>query len=159
MLVMAKRLLNAGAGRQCPVCGAQVRKFLPQGYGYPMLEELQVVGGMRKEDDECPICHANDRVRLIDLYCSRPGGLFDKHNRLLHVAPELGLAEKWARHPGIDYVPADLDRQRYRHLASLQTCDLQALPFDEASFDWVICNHVLEHIPYDARAMRKSCAF
>jgi SAM-dependent methyltransferase len=155
LLLAAKRLVHAGHGRTCTVCGARVRRFLSQGYGYPMLEALQVVGGMAKADDECPICHANDRVRLVHLYATRHSDLLSRPCRLLHVAPELGLAERWARHPGLDYVPADLDGQRYRHLDGLAKCDLQALPFGDASFDWVIANHVLEHVPDDRRAMRE----
>lgn len=155
MLTAVKRLIHAGSARTCPVCQSSVRSFLPQGYGYPLLEELEVVGGMRREDDECPICHAHDRVRLIDLYCSHHSDLLQRPNRLLHLAPELGLAEKWVHHSGLDYVPADLDTKRYKHLPTLKACDLQDMPFDDASFDWVICNHVLEHIPDDRRAMRE----
>ena len=28
-------------------------------------------------------------------------------------------------------------------------------PFDDASFDWILCNHVLEHIPNDTKAMQE----
>ena len=33
--------------------------------------------------------------------------------------------------------------------------DLCALPFEDDSFDVIFCNHVLEHIPDDAQAMRE----
>ncbi|MDX2157809.1 MAG: methyltransferase domain-containing protein [Hyphomicrobiaceae bacterium] len=155
LLLAAKRVIHAGGGRTCLVCGATVRRFLPQGYGHPILEELQVVGGMRKPNDECPICRANDRVRLIDLYVEHHSDILIRPTRLLHVAPEPALAEKWARRRLLDYVPADLDKARYRHLAGLVVCDLQALPFSGDSFDWVVCNHVLEHVPDDRLAMRE----
>jgi SAM-dependent methyltransferase len=71
------------------------------------------------------------------------------------VAPEPGLADLWANRPGLDYLAADLDQRRYRHLSRFQACDLQAMPFADGTFDWVICNHVLEHIPDDRRAMRE----
>jgi SAM-dependent methyltransferase len=154
-LLAAKRLINAGDGAICVVCGAHVRAMLTQGYDHPVLTELDVVGGQRKPDDECPICHANDRVRLVYLYIMTRSPLLHSRNRLLHVAPELGLADIFARTPTLDYVPGDLDRRRYRHLANLACFDLQRVPFPDASFDWVICNHVLEHVPDDRKAMRE----
>jgi SAM-dependent methyltransferase len=155
LLLMAKRAAMAGNKRSCSVCGASVRKFLPQGYGYPILEELEVIGGMYKDDDECPICRSNDRVRLVDLYVRYHTELLRQPQRLLHVAPEPALADKWSRHKGLDYVPVDLDPKRYRHIEGFVACDLQKLPFDDCSFDWVIANHVLEHIPDDAKAMKE----
>jgi SAM-dependent methyltransferase len=33
--------------------------------------------------------------------------------------------------------------------------DICNLPFEDASFDWILCNHVLEHIPNDQKAMQE----
>jgi SAM-dependent methyltransferase len=154
-LLAAKRMLHAGKGATCLVCGATVRALLAQGQHYPVLRDLEVVGGQRKEHDECPICHANDRVRLVFLYVSRHTRLLTEPCRLLHIAPELGLADVFERAQTIDYVPADLNRRRYRHLASIQCFDLQHAPYPDRSFDWIICNHVLEHVPDDRKAMRE----
>lgn len=154
-MLAVKRIAYFGTAHTCVVCGSQVGRLLDQGYGYPMLEELQVVGGMKKANDECPICRSNDRVRLIHLYTKHHSDLLRKPNRLLHIAPEQGLADLWSNVSTLDYVPADFDRARYRHLKQLQTFDLQSAPFPDESFDWLICNHVLEHIPDDRRAMRE----
>ncbi|MEZ5923205.1 MAG: class I SAM-dependent methyltransferase [Hyphomicrobiaceae bacterium] len=156
-LQMVKRALHSGSGAQCVICGAKVRGLLAQGHDYPVLRALDVVGGQRKANDECPICHANDRVRLVYLYVRTETELLTSRSRLLHIAPELGLADIFASTPTLDYVPADLDRQRYRHLENLQSFDLQHSPYPDGSFDWIICNHVLEHIPDDRRAMREMC--
>ena len=156
-LIRVKRLLNAGDAATCVVCGASVRHMLTQGHDYPVLKALDVVGGEVKRDDECPICHANDRVRLVYLYLKTRTRMLSGPGRLLHIAPELGLADILAAVPGLDYVPADLDRRRYRHLDNLQSFDLQDAPFADGSFDWIVCNHVLEHIPDDRRAMREMC--
>jgi ubiquinone/menaquinone biosynthesis C-methylase UbiE len=34
-------------------------------------------------------------------------------------------------------------------------CDIQNMPFENESFDVVICNHVLEHVPDDKKAMKE----
>lgn len=68
--------------------------------------------------------------------------------RVLHVAPEQCFEERFKHFPNIDYVTADLESP----LADYK-CDVQSLPFKESEFDAVICNHVLEHVDDDTRAM------
>jgi SAM-dependent methyltransferase len=69
---------------------------------------------------------------------------------MLHLAPEKNMQRILQHCENIRYVSADLDSS----LASLQT-DITALCFGDESFDVVICNHVLEPIPDDRRAMRE----
>ena len=104
-VLAAKRVAYRGSAHTCVVCGASVGQMLDQGYGYSILEELQVVGGMKKANDECPICRSNDRVRLIHLYTKHHSELLRKPNRLLHIAPEIGLADIWSKVAALDYVP------------------------------------------------------
>src|SRR5206468_4341415 len=73
--------------------------------------------------------------------------------RVLHVAPETGLYLRLKREPNLSYVATDLDARRYRHIPELVQADLTDLPFEDASFDAVICSHVLEHVPDDRQAM------
>jgi SAM-dependent methyltransferase len=48
----------------------------------------------------------------------------------------------------LDYITADLESP----LADVKL-DVQAMPFGEQEFDVVICNHVLEHVPDDRKAI------
>lgn len=66
--------------------------------------------------------------------------------RLLHVAPEPCLAEKFKKK--YDYLSIDLDGEK-----AMMAMDITAMTFEDESFDVIVCNHVLEHIPNDKKAM------
>lgn len=53
----------------------------------------------------------------------------------------------------IDYVTGDLFPEKYPK--GTVKVDLLKIPFEPESFDIVICNHVLEHIPEDESAMKE----
>jgi hypothetical protein len=42
-----------------------VRRLRDTGYGFEVLERLQVVGGLRRYSDQCPVCHSSSRERLV----------------------------------------------------------------------------------------------
>ena len=55
---------------------------------------------------------------------------------------------------GVDYNPVRLARARVAGgAAPLQQASLYELPFRDAAFDAVLCNHVLEHVPELPRAL------
>lgn len=65
---------------------------------------------------------------------------------MLHVAPEPAFVPHFkARY---DYLSIDLNGAK-----AMRTMDVTDLDFPEACFDIVVCNHVLEHIADDRRAM------
>src|SRR5207248_4759435 len=95
-----RKLVFQGNKRRCPLCGASVRTFVAHGGGAAVLERRQVVGGMIRTDDACPVCHSADRTRLYLLYLEQvllPGA---GRKRVLHVAPETGLYLRLKREPG-----------------------------------------------------------
>jgi ubiquinone/menaquinone biosynthesis C-methylase UbiE/glycosyltransferase involved in cell wall biosynthesis len=132
----------------CPFCQRYSAKFLPAGLDIPVLKEKNVVGAGYRLNATCPCCHSMDRERLVYLYLRNKSGLFDKNLKVLHVAPEKNLQRVLMAQPNIDYISADIDSP----LAMLKM-DITDIKYKDSSFDVVICNHVLEHIQDDRKAM------
>ncbi len=65
------------------------------------------------------------------------------------MAPEQCFFERFKQLKH-DYTTADL----YSPIADVKA-DITNLPFEDSSFDIVFCNHVLEHIPNDTKAMQE----
>lgn len=143
-----RKVLNVGFNR-CRVCGAAIRRLHDTGYGYEVLERLQVVGGMRRFADQCPICHSSARERLIWFWMTRAGKGFRFASGITtaHLAPEKGLSRKIRKTAPASYSAYDFEPSRYRHLDKVEHADLSNLPMADDSVDLFICNHVLEHVP------------
>jgi predicted SAM-dependent methyltransferase len=147
-----RRALNVlpslGLRYRCPFCHLRFRKLEPRGRDLPVYAEQGVVGGGYRLT-ECPWCRSNDRERLLYLFLRRDTELFEKPMRVLHVAPEARLRR--AIGPAqVEYTTADLRMPG----VDLQL-DIADIPRADASFDAIICSHVLEHVQGDRTAMRE----
>jgi SAM-dependent methyltransferase len=129
-----RSILYRGSSFRCVVCDRSMRRWK---------RESRVPG-----EAVCPWCESRGRQRLMWLWISRETDLFSKPRRLLHLAPEKGLQQRFLRADNLSYVPVDLDSP----LAAV-TMDLCACPLPDDSFDAILCTHVLEHIPDDRSAM------
>lgn len=100
----------------------------------------------------CAKCGAYERTRLMQLYIERFG--LTRATRILHFAPETGLS-RWLEGRVDSYVKADFDVARYNHLPDVQFVDLTNPASYErfGTFDLILHNHVIEHIPYNYSAL------
>ena len=133
-------LLHLGTRVMCPCCGWRFRQFLPGGVVVQRANAL------------CPKCGSLERHRLLWLYIKNKTDFFKRNSKVLHFAPESIFARHFRRLPQLDYITADLSSPRVRTKA-----DIMNIPCKDNSFDVVLCNHVLEHVADDQKAIREIC--
>lgn len=107
----------------------------------------------------CPSCGSMERQRLLWKYLEDKSQVFNGVPlKILEIAPDKPFYEAFQTQASLAYYPCDLypDRDKYASFSgSLLKEDVTRLSFADAFFDIVLCNHVLEHIPDDALAMRE----
>ncbi|MEO1098408.1 MAG: methyltransferase domain-containing protein [Bacteroidota bacterium] len=122
----------------CPVINKSYRKFLPYGRINPRPNAL------------CPGSLSLERHRLLWLFLKAKTPFFENPIHFLHIAPEQCFMKTFERIHGDGYITADLESP----LAKVKM-DVHQIPFDENTFDAVMCNHVMEHVEDDIKAMRE----
>ena len=129
-------LFMRGNKVECPICEISYRKFLPYGRLNPRPNAL------------CPDSLSLERHRLMWLFLKDKTNFFTDRLKLLHIAPELCFIKRFKSMQNIDYTTADLESP----LADVKM-DVHSIPFEESTFDVVFCNHVMEHVDDDIKAM------
>ena len=89
----------------CPFCNGHWNKFDEHGFEFPILNEVEIVGG-GKRNHVCPNCSSTDRLRMIYSYLDKETNFLNPNQeiKVLHIAPERLLLElfsnqqiqKWA---------------------------------------------------------------
>lgn len=121
-----------------PIDGRQFKSFLPYGYENP------------RENVLSPSTLSLERHRLLWLYLKHETNFFTAPLKVLHFAPEQAFYKKFKKLKNLEYTTTDLNSP----LADVKA-DICALPFKDHSFDVILCNHVLEHIPDDRKALNE----
>lgn len=136
MIMKLTSLLYTGNTVECPICKGHFRKFLPYGYNKVRYNVL------------CPRCFSLERHRLIWLYLQDRTAIFTGKLDVLHIAPEQCFYERFRKLENLTYTTADLESP----LADIKL-DIQDMSLENERYDIVICNHVLEHVPDDQKAL------
>jgi len=144
-----------------PIDGKSFRMFLPYGYGNQRNNVLS------------PSTLSLERHRLLWLYLQNETDFFQSESvsdapitnnkriklrdtesssvlKVLHFAPEQEFYKRFKKQTNIEYTTTDL----LSPLADVKA-DICNLPFEDNTYDIIFCNHVLEHIPDDTKAMQE----
>lgn len=118
--------------RHCPICGYS-------GFFFASGQQIQA-------DAMCPRCRSGGRHRQHHL-------LVKQHNdwiegkAILHFAPEPAFVDDYTKRAAL-YVQAD-----YCPARGEVKVDMQAIEYEEGTFDTIIAHNILEHVPDDRKAL------
>lgn len=143
-----------------PIDGKSFKMFLPYGYGTQRNNVLS------------PSTLSLERHRLLWLYLNEETDFFQSELvsdsvtnskriqlrdaetnsalKVLHFAPEQAFYKLFRSQKNLEYTTTDL----FSPLADVKA-DICNLPFEDNQYDVILCNHVLEHIPDDTKAMQE----
>jgi len=132
------RIIFQGKKYTDPIDKSNYSRFLS--YGYRKLRKNAL----------CPGTLSLERHRLLWLYLVNETNFLDSKLKVLHVAPEQIFYKKFKKNQNWNYLTFDLKSP----LADIKG-DLKSMNFENKSFDLIICNHVLEHIDDDIKALNE----
>ena len=121
-----------------PIDGKSFKSFLSYGYG------------KQRDNVLSPSTLSLERHRLLWLYLQNETDFFSAEKSVLHFAPEQCFLDIFRKQENLNYLTSDLESP----IADVKA-DICDLPFKNNEFDVVFCNHVLEHIPDDTKAMQE----
>ncbi|WP_407556167.1 class I SAM-dependent methyltransferase [Winogradskyella sp. 4-2091] len=121
-----------------PIDEKSFKSFLPYGYGQQRPNVLS------------PSTLSLERHRLLWLYLNNETDFFKANKKVLHFAPEQCFLKRFKKLKNLDYTTTDL----LSPIADVKA-DICDLPFEDNSYDVILCNHVLEHIQDDTKAIQE----
>lgn len=137
-LLPVLKILFRGKKFKDPIDGNGYSTFFS--YGYKKIRKNAL----------CPGTLSLERHRILWLYLTNETNIFESNLRVLHIAPEQIFFKRFRKIKNWDYVTFDLKSP----LASVKG-DIKSMNFKDDYFDLIICNHVLEHIDDDFKALKE----
>ncbi|MCI8466445.1 MAG: class I SAM-dependent methyltransferase [Lachnospiraceae bacterium] len=131
----------------CNLCDNHVSVWCYIGLEYNLFHKKKIIGGSRRRGG-CPICGGSDRERYVYYILKSYINLMDgRQHSILHFAPEDFLSTRLRQICGSKYISADIVPGRADVVA-----DITRLDFADETFEYMVCNHVMEHIDLERKA-------
>lgn len=120
----------------CNCCKKSFRRFRTKGRVNP------------RKNAECPNCGSLERTRVLDFYLHDETNLYTKKGlKVLHFAPEQCLYND-LKQLDIEYIDGDITPYFANYVI-----DITKIPYTDNYFDFIICSHVLAHVPNEEDAI------
>lgn len=137
--IKVRNFFLRGNSVHCPLCDGHFITFLP-------------FGTLPRANALCPGCGSLERTRLYWLYFKKEN-IFGSKIKFLHVAPERQIFKKIRLESRIEYYPVDKFMPGYSYPEGTVEMDILDINYEDNFFDFILCSHVLEHIPEDRKAL------
>ena len=144
-------LYKTGKKKECYICGKKLRRIIKYRGGLknvPLWIKKTDPVGNDFDNYSCPYCFSHDRERHLFMYFDKLK-LWDKirNSSVLHFAPETYLSARIEKCSPQKYVKADLNPDHlYKPDDNICKIDATNIPYDDSIFDFLLFNHILEHI-------------
>lgn len=130
-------LFYSGNQVHCVCCKNSFSKFL-------------TYGNIRRKNAACPSCNTLERNRILLLYLQEETNFFIDKLSVLHFAPEFKLERIFRTQSNLDYISADINPE-----LAMKKIDIQDIDFGDNRFDYILCSHVLGHVPDEFQAFKE----
>lgn len=135
---------------RCNICGNAVKEFKRGGTSSnKIFDKYHIIGGGIRDHDICPLCGSTDRIRWQYRVLGRHlPKIFNSRCFVLHIAPEFEISTRIQSNILCDYYTGNIVRGAAMHIV-----DVTDIQFRDDFFDYIILNHVLEHIENEEKAI------
>jgi SAM-dependent methyltransferase len=139
--------------KQCYICGESFEKFskFDNTNGLKIAADYFSIIGSDISNFGCHYCYCLDRERHLFMYFDKLL-LWDnfKQTKILHFAPENALIKKITSLEPKEYIKGDLFPKD--DWLKIDVCNIF---YEDNYFDFIICNHVLEHVSNLSQAIQE----
>ena len=122
--------------KMCWLCGNSIEKFGVAGENNSIFSEKKIIGGGYRKNAVCPCCGSLDRTRWGYWVLKNYTDVFEKECTVIHFAPEKQIQVKLENSDNCDYYAGDM-------------------PYADKMADYIIINHVLEHVTDEKKAVNE----
>ena len=152
IFIMSQMIENVFSPEEgyCLICGKRTT-FTEGGNDYSIFSRRHIIGGGKRSKCLCPKCSSTDRARWSFWNIVNNTQILNKKCSVLHFGPQDGeqiIREKIMFNRYCDYYGADVEMGRGDHVV-----DMTNMQFADESMDYIIANHILEHIVDEGKAL------
>ena len=140
----------------CPICNSNIENFIPLPDSYRKNAEIHGYKYFGENEHlnihqySCPVCGSADRDRFYATFLKKHITDNIPEKTLLHIAPAWKLNDlflkKYVKVVTTDLMMKGVDY--YMHIEDMKE-------FEENTFDYFICSHVLEHVKHPDKALQE----